>query len=44
MNLASHKKAVNAIENGKFKSQIVPIKVNETYLDENGRKKQENTL
>ena len=42
--LNSHKKAVNAIENGKFKSQIVPIKVNETYLDENGRKKQENTL
>ena len=37
--LNSHKKAVDAIENGKFKSQIVPIKVDETYLDENGRKK-----
>ncbi|MBL6648832.1 MAG: acetyl-CoA C-acyltransferase [Flavobacteriaceae bacterium] len=37
--LNSHKKAIDAIENGKFKSQIVPIKVNETYLDENGRKK-----
>ena len=37
--LNSHLKAVDAISNGKFKSQIVPIKVKETYLDENGKKK-----
>ena len=36
--LNSHLKAVDAISNGKFKSQIVPIKVKETYLDENGKK------
>ncbi|MDB4131823.1 pyridoxal-phosphate dependent enzyme, partial [Flavobacteriaceae bacterium] len=36
--LNSHSKAVEAISKGKFKSQIVPIKVEETYLDENGKK------
>ena len=36
--LNSHSKAVDAISKGKFKSQIVPIKVEETYLDENGKK------
>ena len=36
--LNSHLKAVDAISNGKFKSQIVPINVKETYLDENGKK------
>ena len=36
--LNSHLKAVDAIAKGKFKSQIVPIKVKETYLDENGKK------
>ncbi|MAU63523.1 MAG: acetyl-CoA C-acyltransferase [Flavobacteriaceae bacterium] len=36
--LNSHLKAVDAISNGKFKSQIVPIKVEETYLDSNGKK------
>ena len=36
--LNSHLKAVDSISNGKFKSQIVPIKVKETYLDENGKK------
>lgn len=35
----SHKKAVDAIEKGKFKSGIVPINVNEVYIDENGKKK-----
>lgn len=31
----SHVKAAKAIQEGKFKSEIVPIKVKETYLDEN---------
>src|SRR6201998_829862 len=31
----SHKKAIAAIAANKFKDDIVPIKVNETYLDEN---------
>lgn len=35
----SHQKALNAIEKGYFKDQIVPITVEETYLDENGKKK-----
>ncbi|WP_114781983.1 thiolase family protein [Botryobacter ruber] len=35
----SHQKALNAIQNGYFKEQIVPITVEETYLDENGKKK-----
>ncbi len=35
----SHQKAINAIKNGYFKEQIVPITVEETYLDENGKKK-----
>ena len=35
----SHRKALNAIEKGYFKDQIVPITVEETYLDENGKKK-----
>ena len=37
--LKSHQKALNAIEKGYFKDQIVPITVEETYLDENGKKK-----
>lgn len=36
--LNSHLKAIDAISKGKFKSQIVPIKVEETYLDENEKK------
>ena len=36
--LNSHLKAIDAISKGKFKSQIVPIKVEETYLDSNGKK------
>lgn len=38
--LNSHKKAMNAIEKGFFKTGILPVKVNETYLDEKGKKKQ----
>jgi len=32
----SHQKALSALAAGKFKSQIAPVKVLETYLDENG--------
>jgi len=35
----SHQKAIAAIQEGKFKSEIVPIKITETYLDENEKKK-----
>lgn len=35
----SHRKAVAAIEQGKFKSGIVPININEIYVDANGKKK-----
>lgn len=35
----SHRKAITAIKNGYFKEQIVPITVEETYLDENGKRK-----
>ncbi|MFD2248602.1 thiolase family protein [Pontibacter ruber] len=35
----SHQKAINAIQNGYFKDQIVPITVEETYVDESGKKK-----
>ncbi|TGE26250.1 acetyl-CoA C-acyltransferase [Hymenobacter metallicola] len=36
----SHQKAIKAIEAGKFKEQIVPITVEETYLDQaTGKKK-----
>lgn len=35
----SHQKAINAIENGYFKNGILPIKVEEVYLDEQGKKK-----
>ncbi len=34
----SHMKAINAIKNGYFKNEIVPIEVNEVYY-ENGKKK-----
>ena len=36
--LNSHKKALKAIEEGKFKEEIVPITVEETYVDANGKK------
>ena len=35
----SHEKALAAIAAGKFKDEIVPVEVEETYLDEKGRKK-----
>lgn len=34
----SHMRAINAIDNGKFKDQIVPIEVEDIYIDDNGRK------
>ena len=34
----SHMKALKAIEDGKFKDDIVPISVNEVYLDKNGKR------
>ena len=34
----SHQKALNAIQHGYFKEGIIPIKVNEVYLDEKGKK------
>jgi acetyl-CoA acyltransferase len=35
----SHVKAINAIQSGYFKSGILPVTVDEVYLDENGKKK-----
>ncbi len=34
----SHKKALNAIKNGHFKTGILPMTVEEVYLDEKGKK------
>lgn len=34
----SHMKALKAIDEGKFTSQIVPITVEDVYIDENGRR------
>lgn len=36
----SHRKALNAIQSGFFKDGILPIKVDEVYLDERGKKQQ----
>ena len=35
----SHVKAIKAIESGKFASEIVPVTVEEIYLDANGKRK-----
>jgi acetyl-CoA acyltransferase len=35
----SHQKAIKAIKEGKFKEEIVPIKITETYVDENEKKR-----
>lgn len=35
----SHQKAIAAIKEGKFKDEIVPVTVSETYVDANGKKK-----
>lgn len=37
---ASHQKAINAIKNGYFKEGILPITVDEIYLDAKGKKQQ----
>lgn len=34
----SHMKALDAIQSGKFKDEIVPIEINEVYLDENSKR------
>jgi acetyl-CoA acyltransferase len=38
----SHQKAMNAIKNGHFKNGILPITVNEVYLDVKGKKQNRN--
>ena len=40
----SHKKAIKALEENKFDSQIAPITVNEIYLDENLKKNERHTI
>jgi len=37
--LSSHQKAVKALQEGKFKDEIAPITVKETYLDEKQKRK-----
>lgn len=36
----SHQKAIRAIQNGYFKSGILPLKVDEVYVDEKGKRQQ----
>src|ERR1044072_1109512 len=38
----SHQKAINAIKNGYFKSGILPITVDEVYLDNKGKRQKRN--
>src|ERR1041384_266883 len=38
----SHQKAINAIKSGYFKTGILPINVEEVYLDEKGKKQKRN--
>lgn len=40
----SHQKAINAIKHGYFKSGILPINVEEVYLDEKGKKQKRNYI
>jgi acetyl-CoA acyltransferase len=40
----SHAKALNAIENGYFKQGILPITVEQVYLDEKGKKQKKNFI
>jgi len=35
----SHQKAISAIKEGKFKDEIAPVNIVETYVDESGKKK-----
>ncbi len=37
--LKSHEKAIDAIKNGRFKDDIVPIEVEQVFLDENEKRK-----
>ena len=39
--VGSHKKAANAIDTGRFKSQIVPVTVNEVWVENGVRKERE---
>jgi acetyl-CoA acyltransferase len=34
----SHRKAINAIEAGRFREEIIPVKVEETFVNESGKK------
>jgi acetyl-CoA acyltransferase len=36
---SSHQKAINAIKKDKFKNEIAPVNIVETYVDEHGKKK-----
>jgi acetyl-CoA acyltransferase len=38
----SHQKAINAIKNGYFKTGILPVNVEEVYLDDKGKKQKRN--
>lgn len=38
--IKSHEKALDAIKNGRFKDDIVPITVNEVFLDENEKRQE----
>ncbi|HIP32691.1 MAG TPA: acetyl-CoA C-acyltransferase [Crocinitomicaceae bacterium] len=40
----SHEKALKAIDNGTFKDDIVPITVNEVYIDENGKRAERSSV
>ncbi|HRH65528.1 MAG TPA: acetyl-CoA C-acyltransferase [Bacteroidia bacterium] len=40
----SNIKAINAIREGKFRDEIVPVTVSEVYLDENEKRKTRNTI
>jgi len=40
----SHQKAINAIDSGLFKDEIVPVKVKEVYLENDERKEREFTV
>jgi len=40
----SHQKAINAVRSGYFKSGILPISVEEVYLDEKGKKQKRNNV
>jgi acetyl-CoA acyltransferase len=40
----SHQKAINAIKNGWFKKGILPVNVEEVYVDEQGRRQKRNFI